>query len=130
MSHISTVGPALKDLNALKSAVRELGAQWLEGVKTYKSYQSGLTSEHVINLPGCAYQIGVTKSKDGTYALNWDTYGEGQKLLKHFGEGCKKLAASYSVHKTMNWWRAKGLTVQRVPLGNGRTAVDITGYGL
>lgn len=130
MSHVSTVGPSMTDPKALASAARELGAEWLEGVTTFKSYQSGLTCEHVINLPGCAYQIGVIKAKDGTYSLNWDTFGEGQKLLKHFGEGCKKLVASYSTHKTLNWARSKGYMVQRKPLGNGRTELLITGAHL
>lgn len=127
MSHSVTVGPKLQDLNALKLAVRELGAQWLEGVETFKSYQSGLKSDHVISLPGCEYQIGVTKSSDGTYALQWDTYGEGQKLLTKFGEGCKRLVASYSVHKTMLWARNKGYSVQRQTLANGKTQLTVTG---
>lgn len=127
MSHAATVGPILNDLRALKAAVAELGAEFMENVKTFRSYQSGLTCDHVINLPGCTYQIGVTKTPEGAYAMSWDTYGDGQKLLNKFGEGCKKLVQSYSANKTMQWARSKGYMVQRKSLSNGSMELNITG---
>lgn len=128
MSHASEIPFTLDNLNALKLAVQEHGAQWIEGLKTFKSYQAGLKCEHVIRLPGCGYEIGVTKSKDGqTYALTWDTYGEGQKLLAKFGEGCKRLRQSYTTHKAMLFARSKGFMAQRVTLANGHTEITLTG---
>lgn len=127
MSHAATVGPVLNDLRALKAAAAELGAEFLENVTTFRSYQSGLKCDHVIRLPGCMYEIGITRTKEGAYAMNWDTYGEGQKLLKKFGEGCKAIVQSYSTHKTMAWARSKGYQVQRKSLSDGRTELNITG---
>lgn len=127
MSHSAEIKTALTDLNALRAGVHELGAQWLEGVTTYKSYQTGLKCLHVIRLPGVGYEIGVTKSDDGSYSLNWDTYGEGQKLLAKFGEGCVKLVDAYSIHKTINMARSRGYMVRRQTLADGRTELQLTG---
>lgn len=128
MSHATEIPFTLDNLAALKLAVQEHGGLWGEGVKTFKSYQDGLTCEHVIRLPDCGYEIGVTRAKNSeTYALSWDTYGEGQKLLAKFGEGCKRLRQSYSTHKAMLFARSKGWMAQRVTLANGHTEVTLSG---
>lgn len=127
MSHSVAIPAQIRDLNALKLALPEFGAQWGEGVKTYKSYQSGLKCDHVIRLPGVQYEIGVTQAKDGAWSLNWDTYGPGQGLLKKFGENCKKLVQSYAAQKLILMARAQGHMVQRKQRADGFIELQVMG---
>lgn len=145
MSHVSSISIAITDLNALKLAAKELGANWIEGKKQYAWYgqhvgdyplPQGMTEEqlgkcdHVISVPGVGYEVGVVRRADGTHTLAYDFYGPGRGLLKQFGEGLKKLVAAYSVHKTTLWARNKGYMVQRKTLNNGKTQLTVTGAGL
>src|SRR5678815_3137009 len=97
----------ITDLNALKGAVKELGAIWREGQKTYEWYgrsvgdyplPDGFTAkdlgkcEHAIRLAGTEYEIGVVPKKHGGgYTLLYDFWGPGQRLKSHFGDGLAKL---------------------------------------
>lgn len=151
MSHLDSIAVSLTDLNALRTAaVGDFGCQWIEGKKTFEFYGKYVgdtpmpmnlkgikpgTCDHVIKIPGVNYEVGVVKLKDGTYTLAYDYYNDGgrhdgHKILEKFGLGCKKLIHAYSTHKTMNWARSKGWMVNKVPLPNGRVALDITGVGL
>ena len=81
MSHMTTIAIQVKDLAALKAAVIELGALWMEGQRTHKWYgqsvgdyplPKGVTvdmlgkCDHAIKVPGVNYEIGVVKLADGT----------------------------------------------------------------
>lgn len=126
MSHITTMALVITDLAALKSAVRELGAE-LVAASTFASYQHGLVCEHKIKLPGCSYEIGVQKQNDGGYKLAFDFFSEGQKLQAKFGAGCKKIAQMYAVHKATAEARRKGYTVRREVGKNGTIKLQVTG---
>lgn len=127
MSHITTMALVITDLAALKSAVQEMGAEFTAGVRTFRSYQHGLECEAKITLPGCNYEIGVQKQKEGGYKLAFDFYGQGQGLRNKFGEGCKKIAQMYAVHKATAEARRKGYTVRREVGKNGTIKLQVTG---
>lgn len=148
MSHLDSIAVTITDLNALKLAAKEFGALWVEGKKTFnwhgryvgdtpmpenlKGIKPG-TCDHVIQLPGVNYEVGVVKLAAGGYTLAHDYYEhsscghDGHKLVEKFGQGLKKLCAAYSTQKTCLWANSKGYLVQRKPLANGRTELVITG---
>lgn len=154
MSHISTISVTLKDLAALKAAVKEFGAQFIEGQKTYAWWgksvgdsplPAGMTvdqlgkCDHAIKLPGVNYEIGVVKTKDG-YTLAYDAYNygtgyngipaDGGKLVAKFGDGLKKLVQSYAVNVAELKARAQGWLTQRTTLPSGAVKLQLTGINV
>lgn len=140
MSHIETGTCKILNLEALKAAVKEMGAEFVEGQRTYKWYgrsvgdaplPAGMRKEdlgkctHAIKVPGVNYEVGVVKQKDGSYTLAWDSWKDpdrnhdGHKLIEKFGKGMEELSMLYSVHvATMQAW-ANGWTVQRQKTKSG-----------
>jgi hypothetical protein len=157
MSHITSININITDLSALKAAITEFGAEWREGQQTYTWFgrsvgdyplPEGFTQEdlgkceHAIRLPGCEYEIGVVRKKDGTgFTLLYDFWSPldyraekvdgklpvvvtdgimqgGQKLHDVFGEGLGRLKQIYGVNKAAYAARAKGYMVQRKKVGN------------
>jgi hypothetical protein len=152
MSHVTTVSIKIKDLQALKAAIKEFGAEWIEGRKEYNWWgvsvgdtplPEGMTKEmlgkcdHVIKLPGVNYEIGVVKMPAGHYTLAYDSYdygrgpnrvpADGGKLLAKFGDGLKKLTQAYAVAKATIEAKAKGWIVNRQTLGNGAIKLTLSG---
>lgn len=130
MSHITTIATKILSLDALEAAARELGGQLVRGKREQRSYQNGLTCDHVIAVPGCVYEVGVNKQPDGSYTLGFDAYGQGQKLVKAFGSGLQKLSQMYSVHAATIAARAKGYMVQRVAGKGGVIRLAVSGGGM
>lgn len=143
MSHVTAIDINITDLTALKGAVKELGAEWREGQKTYQWYgrsvgdyplPDGFTAkdlgkcEHAIRLAGTEYEIGVVpKKQGGGYTLLYDFWGPGQRLKSHFGDGLTKLKQMYGVHKATAAARAKGYMVTRKPQSSGAIKLVVTG---
>ena len=150
MSHITQVALRIRDLSALKAAVKEHGCLWLEGKQTYEYYgqvvgdyplPKGMTKEmagkcsHAIKIPGVRYEIGVVQATDGQgYILAYDFYGyghsslhDGHKLLEKFGDGLKKLTQSYAVHVASMKAKAMGWMVQKQTLPSGAIKLCMTG---
>jgi hypothetical protein len=151
MSHISVITITIKDLNALKAAVREFGAEFIEGQRTYAWWgksvgdtplPAGMTNEqlgkcdHCIKVEGVNYEIGVVKTKDG-YTLAYDAYNrgagpngiraDGGKLLAKFGNGLKKLVQSYALNVAEMKARSAGWLTRRTALPNGAVKLSLTG---
>lgn len=147
MSHVTTISVTIKDLAALKAAVKEFGCEWVEGKKKYTWFgqsvgdypiPAGMTAEalgkcdHVIKVPGVNYEIGVVKLPQGGYTLAYDFYGnwglhDGQKLLGKFGDGLKKLVQTYAVQVATMKAKASGWMTQRTTLPNGTIRLSMTG---
>lgn len=118
MSHVvsSEVNP--NDLTILKQAVALFPKlRWKENQTTYRwvgkwyddydandaAYKRGIDPSqygkcsHCIELDGCAFDIGVTKRKDGDgYSLVWDFIGQGHKINDYIGANAEKLMCEYS----------------------------------
>lgn len=153
MSHVTSIDINITDLTALRATFEELGGQWREGQPTYKWYGSvmgdyplppGFTAadlgkcEHAIHLPGCEYEIGVVRKKDGDgYTLLFDFWGYtragghrvgGEMLQEQFGKGLCKVKQFYGVNKATMIARAKGYSVQRKKQPSGAIKLVVTGF--
>lgn len=149
MSHIATVKTKIMDLEALKAACRELGAEFKQGQKTYAWYGERIGNDplpegmriedlgkcdHAIHVPGVRYEIGIVKVGNH-FKLAYDFYGydgcsdrhDGHKLQEKFGVECGKLVQSYAVHVAMRQAAMRGLSVHRTTLTNGSVKLMIGG---
>jgi Protein of unknown function (DUF1257) len=116
MSHFTTIKTQIKDVEALRSAVNELGLQLIANTEA-RGYVSNKTKgEFVIRLKG-PYDVALNQQPDGTYGLTtdwWDGHVE-REVGTNFG----RLLQLYGVHKATIEARKKGLSVLRRPQPNG-----------
>jgi len=134
MSHVTAIAVEIKDLDALDAACAELKCNLRRGQTSYKWFgmsvgdyplPAGFTEdmlgkcEHVINLPGCEYEIGVARNPNNpkTYTLLFDFWGPGQRLQSHFGNGLQKLVQLYGVHKISSDLKRRGIPFVRKQAG-------------
>ncbi len=135
MSHVTTISVEIRDLAALESACRELGAEFVRGQTSYRWYGRrvndtplpvGLTAEtlgqcqHAIKVPGINYEIGVVETSPGRYTVAYDFFGsggysghDGERLRTKFGHGLGKLVQMYGVHKATREGAKVGLRAVR-----------------
>lgn len=140
MSHVTTIKTEISDLEALKSACKELNVEFVEYKNTYCWYGThigdypipeGLTKEllgkcdHVIKVPGVKYEVGIVRQPNGKFTLAYDFWGPGQGLLKKFGDNCGKLMQLYAVHKATKEARKRGHSVKRKNQANGTIKLTI-----
>ncbi|MEA3210949.1 MAG: hypothetical protein QOE70_4006 [Chthoniobacter sp.] len=154
MSHVTSIDINITDLSALRATFEELGGIWHEGQRNYKWYgqvmgdyplPNGFKAadlgkcEHAISLPGCEYEIGVLRKKDGSggYTLLFDFWGYtrsggervgGEMLQEQFGKGLCKVKQFYGVNKATMIARAKGYSVQRKKLPSGSIKLVVSGF--
>lgn len=142
MSHVDDIGLEIADtpqsLDALEACAKELGGVLVRGKKTYAWYghhvgdhplPAGFTEdmlgkcEHVIQLPGCKYEIGICRhpTKPGKFTPLYDHWGQGQKLVKAFGKGLEKIKQFYGLNHSQMQLKAKGISTQRIQQKNGIT---------
>lgn len=120
LSHVTSSLMVIHDLEILKRVIKNKFPKlvWKEGQKKYSWYQNFLDDwgkenenktarargidpsqyghcDHCIELPGCAYSIGVTARKDGGYSLVWDIY-RGQAISSYIGTDAEKISTAYS----------------------------------
>ncbi len=109
MSHISTIEIEVRDLPSLKAACRRLGLQFMENKTSFKwyGYEDG-HCDHVIQVPGATYEIGVVKAGNG-FELNCDFYDS--KLEAYLGTNGGLLKQAYGVERTKLEARRKGYSV-------------------
>jgi len=116
VSHFTTIKTQIKDLEALRSAVNELGLTLIPNTVARGFYQQTLKGEFVIRLKG-PYDIAVNRQPDSTYGLTtdwWDGHVE-----KEVGTNFGRLLQLYGVHKASMEARRKGYSVLRKPQPNG-----------
>ena len=116
MSHFTTIQTQIKDIEALRSAVNELGLTLIPNTVARGFYQQTLKGEFVIRLKG-PYDVAVNRQPDATFGLTtdwWDGYVE-REVGSNFG----RLLQLYGVHKASMEARKKGWSVLRNPQPNG-----------
>lgn len=124
MSHFTTVKTQIKDVEALRLAVQELGFELLENAVA-RGYGGQTThGELVIKLPG-PYDVALQKQADGTYAIVTDWW-EGH-VARHIGKNGGKLLQAYGYHKVAIEARKRGLSVHRQVQKDGSLRVTIQG---
>jgi hypothetical protein len=116
MSHFTTIKTQIKDVEALRSAVNELGLQLLANTDARGYISNKTKGDYVIRLKG-PYDVALNQQPDGTYGLTtdwWDGHVE-REVGTNFG----RLLQLYGVHKTSMEARKKGYSVLRNSQPNG-----------
>jgi hypothetical protein len=116
MSHFTTIKTQIKDVEALRSAVNELGLQLLANTEARGYISNKTKGDYVIRLKG-PYDVALNQQPDGTYGLTtdwWDGHVE-KEVGKDFG----RLLQLYGVHKASMEARKKGYSVLRNQQSNG-----------
>ena len=124
MSHFTTIQTQVRDLDALRAALGELGVTLLANTDARGSLNNTLHGDFVIRLKG-PYDIALNKTPDGSYGLTtdwWDGHVE-----KEVGSKFGRLLQLYGVHKTMIESRKKGHFVQRKAQKDGSIKLVIGG---
>lgn len=143
MSHVVAIKTVLNDLESIKAACKELGLVFVEGKKTYAWYghsagdyplPEGFTKEdlgkceHVIQVPGAGYEIGLARAKNGQgWVVLFDFWGPGRPIIdKLGGEKLPKFFQSYNVNKTEHEMKKRGYQTQRQVAKNGAVNVLVS----
>ena len=116
MSHFTTIQTQIKDVEALRAAVTEMGLQLIPNTTARGFYQQTIPGEFVIRLKG-PYDIAVNRQPDRTFGLTtdwWDGHVE-----KEVGSNFGRLLQLYGVHKATAEARRKGYSVLRKQQPNG-----------
>ncbi len=124
MSHFTTIQTQVRDLDALRAALGELGVTLLANTDARGYANNKLKVDYVIRLKG-PYDIALNKTPDGSYGLTtdwWDGHVE-----KEVGSQFGRLLQLYGVHKTMIESRKKGHVVQRKAQKDGSIKLVIGG---
>lgn len=124
MSHFTEIKTQIKDIEALRLAVQELGLALLQNTEARGYYENKTKGDYVIQLKG-PYDIAVNKQPDGTFGLAADLWNG--HVEKEVGEGYGKLLQLYGVHKATLEARKKGLSVLRRPQQNGAIKLVLMG---
>jgi hypothetical protein len=116
VSHFTTIKTEIKDIDALRCAVEELGLS-LEANTTARGYAGNkIDGDYIIRLKG-PYDIAVNRQSSGSHELTCDWW-DGH-VAREVGEKYGKLLQLYGVHKAMREARRKGHLVQRRAQPNG-----------
>ncbi len=124
MSHFTTIQTQVRDLDALRAALGELGVTLLANTNARGYLNNTLHGDFVIRLKG-PYDIALNKVPGGSYGLTtdwWDGHVE-----KEVGSQFGRLLQLYGVHKTMIEARKKGHFVQRKAQKDGSIKLVIGG---
>ena len=129
MSHFTSIKTEVRDLEALRSACKELDLLLAPDIPCRGYAGQGRQCEHTIGLKG-PYDIAVDRSteNDGTYALTtdwWDGHVE-----REVGPGYGRLLQAYGIHKTFLEARKKGLRATRRLQEDGSVLVTLEGGAL
>lgn len=140
MSHVAAIQIELKDLDAIKAAVKRLGGVWKQGQKTYAWYgrhvgdyplPEGFTKnqlgkcDHAFGFDGAKYEVGVIRKNDGMYTILWDFYSPGGLLPHMGGDTADKFRQAYALEKTKIEARKKGMIVREKAMPNGAIQLSI-----
>lgn len=144
MSHISRIKLLVKNLLALRRAVRNLGLEF-KCQLTYRWYgqwvgdyplAKGLTVEdlgkcdYAIGIPNNtkAYEVGVKQMPDGSYALLWDFWNGGYGLQQAIGKNGCKLIAEYEAEVYKEVMTSQGYQITEEMLADGTRQIYATQY--
>lgn len=144
MSHFTSIKTQIKDLDALRAALRELGLS-LEANAEARGWPDQPTKhgEYVIRLKG-PYDVALNRNpKTGCYDLDADLWTDAEGYAAKFNLGWKsstvetelgkhygKLVQLYGVHKATIEARKHGHQVTRSTGQNGQIRLVLTGTNL
>ncbi len=96
MSHFTEIKTQIKDIEALRSARKEMGLTVLQNAEARGYYENKTKGDYVIRLKG-PYDIALNKQADGTFGLTSDLWNG--HVEKEVGQGYGKLLQLYGVHQ-------------------------------
>lgn len=111
MSHISTIELEIRDLDTLERACGFMGLQLVRNRKRFRWYQGEGFCDHVIEVPGAEYDIGVVSSGSG-YGLQWDDWRSGG-LEQRLGKGAGKLKQAYALERVRSEARRRNMRIKQ-----------------
>lgn len=132
MSHFTTIQTQVRDLDALRAALGEIGVTLLANTNARGYLNNTLHGDFVIRLKG-PYDIALNKAPGGSYGLTTDWFNpsnytyEGGPVEQAVGKNFGKLLQLYGVHKTMIESRKRGHMVQRKAQKDGSIKLVIGG---
>jgi hypothetical protein len=124
MSHFTTIATQVRDIEALRSAVTELGLELLENAAARGYAKNQTCGDYVIRLKG-PYDVALNRNQDGAYGITtdwWDGHVE-RELGSNFG----RLLQLYGVHKATMEARKHGHFVRRQAQQDGSIKLTIGG---
>ena len=124
MSHFTTIKTQIKDIEALRSACKEMGLTLLQNAEARGYYENKIKGDFVIQLKG-PYDIAINQQPDGSFGLTSDLW-QGH-VEQEVGKGYGKLLQLYGVHKAMREARRKGHLVTRSQRQDGAIKLVIAG---
>ena len=128
----------MKDLEALKTAVRKLGLEWREGQQNFRWYGRFMNDSqvpqgfspneygkclHAIAVPGNsqAYEVGVVRNPNGHgWSLLWDAWNGGFGLQERVGEKACRLKQRYAAEVATKQARRQGFRVSERVQADGK----------
>jgi len=123
MSHFTTIKTQIKDLDALRLALREMGLGLFPNAKARGYSQNKTHGDFVIRLKGI-YDIALNKQPDGSYGLIADL--DAGHVENEVGQNYGKLLQLYGIHKTMQEARKKGYSAMRKTQADGSIKLILT----
>ncbi|MFA5766312.1 MAG: DUF1257 domain-containing protein [Candidatus Paceibacterota bacterium] len=145
MSHVVAIQLEVKDLQALETAAKALGAELVRDQKTFRwygrwmndysadnaAYRQGIKPEnygkcdHIISHPQCSYDIGLVKQPNGSFRVVADEWSAGG-LTKVFGQGMAHLKQRYGVAVATKTMRNQGWSTSEKQDQNGNVRLVCT----
>ena len=123
MSHFTSIDVEIRDIEALKSACKELGLAVEKNAEARGFSSNRRKGEYVIRLNG-PYDLALNSRKDGSFQVETDLWGG--HVEKELGPRMGKLKQYYAVHKTTREARRKGCTVSRRNMPDRSIRLQVT----
>jgi hypothetical protein len=124
MSHFTTIKTQVRDIEALRSAVQEMGLALDHNTEARGYAGNKLKGDYVIRLKG-PYDVALNKQEGGSFGLTSDLWNN--HVENEVGKNYGKLLQLYGVHKAMREARRHGHFVKRSQQANGVIKLVIAG---
>lgn len=144
MSHVVEIQIELRDLNAIRAAVKRLGGIWHENQQAYAWWgrsvgdyplPEGVRKEdlgkcdHAFGFPGADYEVGVIRKPNGQYRLQWDFYDTGGLMPFMGNEQGHKFAQAYGIEKAKIEAKKNGYLASEKTLADGSIQLTMSKLG-
>ena len=123
MSHFTTIKTQIRDIDALRQAIGEMGYALIPNAEARGFINNTTKGDYVIRLQG-PYDIALNRQPDGSFGLTADWWNG--HVEKEVGKDFGKLLQLYGVHKAMQEARRKSHTVQRRQQQDGSIKLTIS----
>ena len=123
MSHFTTIKTQIKDIEALRSAMTEMGLALLQNTEARGYAGNQIKGDYIIRLKG-PFDIALNQQPDGSFGLTADLWKN--HVEKEVGTGYGRLLQLYAVHKATLEARRKGHLVRRQLKSNGAIKLIVT----